>query len=111
MKKLINAPDDVVREALEGIEAAHGDTLKVSYDPFLIVRADAPVQGKVGIISGGGSGPRAAARRVRRRRDARRRLSRRGLHLADARPDARSHQGRRRRRRVLHIVKNYTGDV
>jgi dihydroxyacetone kinase-like protein len=56
MKKLINAPDDVVREALEGIEAAHGDTLRVLYDPYLIVRADAPVQGKVGIISGGGSG-------------------------------------------------------
>jgi dihydroxyacetone kinase-like protein len=56
MKKLINGPDDVVREALEGIEAAHGDRLKVSYDPMMVVRADAPVQGKVGIISGGGSG-------------------------------------------------------
>jgi phosphoenolpyruvate---glycerone phosphotransferase subunit DhaK len=56
MKKLINEPDAVVREALEGIEAAHGDRLKVMYDPFVIVRADAPVQGKVGIISGGGSG-------------------------------------------------------
>jgi dihydroxyacetone kinase-like protein len=56
MKKLINAPDDVVREALEGIEAAHGDRVRVSYDPACIVRADAPVQGKVGIVSGGGSG-------------------------------------------------------
>ena len=56
MKKLINAPDDVVREALEGMEAAHGDRLRVSYDPAMVVRADAPVQGKVGIISGGGSG-------------------------------------------------------
>jgi phosphoenolpyruvate---glycerone phosphotransferase subunit DhaK len=56
MKKLINAPDAVVREALEGMEAAHGDRLRVSYDPALVVRADAPVQGKVGIISGGGSG-------------------------------------------------------
>src|SRR3954454_12407613 len=56
MKKLINAPDDVVREALEGIEAAHADRLRVSYDPYMVVRADAPVQGKVGIISGGGSG-------------------------------------------------------
>ena len=56
MKKLINAPDDVVREALRGMEAAHGDRLRVSYDPTYIVRADAPVQGKVGIISGGGSG-------------------------------------------------------
>jgi dihydroxyacetone kinase-like protein len=56
MKKLINAPDDVVREALEGIEAAHGERVRVSYDPAYIVRADAPVQGKVGIVSGGGSG-------------------------------------------------------
>src|SRR3954462_10841453 len=56
MKKLINAPDAVVREALEGMEAAHGDRLKISYEPAMIVRADAPVQGKVGIISGGGPG-------------------------------------------------------
>ena len=56
MKKLINGPDAVVREALEGIEAAHGDRLRVVYDPYVVVRADAPVQGKVGIVSGGGSG-------------------------------------------------------
>jgi phosphoenolpyruvate---glycerone phosphotransferase subunit DhaK len=56
MKKLINAPDDVVTDALHGIEAAHPDRFKVSYDPALIVRIDAPVQGKVGLISGGGSG-------------------------------------------------------
>ncbi|MET0511965.1 MAG: dihydroxyacetone kinase subunit DhaK [Thermoleophilaceae bacterium] len=56
MKKLINDPEAVVREALEGMEAAHGDRLRVQYDPYVIVRADAPVQGKVGIISGGGSG-------------------------------------------------------
>jgi phosphoenolpyruvate---glycerone phosphotransferase subunit DhaK len=56
MKKLINATDDVVREALEGVEAAHGDRLRVVYDPAYVVRADAPVQGKVGILSGGGSG-------------------------------------------------------
>jgi dihydroxyacetone kinase-like protein len=56
MKKLINATDDVVRESLEGVEAAHGDRLRVVYDPAYVVRADAPVQGKVAIISGGGSG-------------------------------------------------------
>ncbi|HWN09132.1 MAG TPA: dihydroxyacetone kinase subunit DhaK, partial [Pyrinomonadaceae bacterium] len=55
MKKLINKPDDVVREALQGTAAAHPD-LKVFFDPYYIVRADAPVQGKVGIVSGGGSG-------------------------------------------------------
>jgi phosphoenolpyruvate---glycerone phosphotransferase subunit DhaK len=56
MKKLINSPDDVVRDALRGMEAAHGDRLTISYDPYVIVRKDAPVRGKVGIISGGGSG-------------------------------------------------------
>jgi phosphoenolpyruvate---glycerone phosphotransferase subunit DhaK len=55
MKKLINAPDAVLREALEGMEAAHGDRIRVTYDPPYIVRADAPVQGKVAIVSGGGS--------------------------------------------------------
>jgi dihydroxyacetone kinase-like protein len=56
VKKLINSPDAVVREALEGMEAAHADLIRVAYDPYYIVRADAPVKGKVGIISGGGSG-------------------------------------------------------
>jgi phosphoenolpyruvate---glycerone phosphotransferase subunit DhaK len=56
MKKLINSPDDVVRDALRGMEAAHGDRVRISYDPYIVVRKDAPVQGKVGIISGGGSG-------------------------------------------------------
>jgi phosphoenolpyruvate---glycerone phosphotransferase subunit DhaK len=56
MKKLINAPDQVVADALRGIEAAHGDRVRVGYDPYVIVRNDAPTQGKVGLISGGGSG-------------------------------------------------------
>jgi phosphoenolpyruvate---glycerone phosphotransferase subunit DhaK len=56
MKKLINSPDAVVQDALRGMEAAHGDRLRISYDPYVVIRKDAPVQGKVGIISGGGSG-------------------------------------------------------
>jgi dihydroxyacetone kinase-like protein len=56
MKKLINAPDAVLRESLEGVELAYGDRLRVSYDPPFVVRSDAPVDGKVGIVSGGGSG-------------------------------------------------------
>lgn len=56
MKKLINNPDDVVKESLAGVAAAHGDLVKVHYDPNFVVRADAPVEGKVGIVSGGGSG-------------------------------------------------------
>ena len=56
MKKLINDPLDIVRESLEGMAAAHPDLIKVNLDPAFIYRADAPVQGKVAIISGGGSG-------------------------------------------------------
>ncbi|TVR70134.1 MAG: dihydroxyacetone kinase subunit DhaK [Spirochaetaceae bacterium] len=56
MKKLMNDPGDLVVESLRGMEAAHGDILRVSYEPAYIVRADAPVRGKVGVLSGGGSG-------------------------------------------------------
>src|SRR5437763_1521493 len=56
MKKLINNPEDVVTEELQGIAAAHADLVRVQYGPNVIVRADAPVQGKVGLVSGGGSG-------------------------------------------------------
>ena len=56
MKKLINAVEDVVKEQLEGMAVAHPDMLKVHYDPNFVVRADAPVKGKVALVSGGGSG-------------------------------------------------------
>ncbi len=56
MKKLINAIPDVVKEQLEGMAAAHPDVLKVHFEPDFVYRADAPVPGKVAIISGGGSG-------------------------------------------------------
>ena len=55
MKKLINDPADVVAEALAGIEAAHPD-LRVDHANKVIYRGDAPRPGKVGLISGGGSG-------------------------------------------------------
>ena len=55
MKKFINAPDDVVREALAGVAAAHSG-LRVDLENQIVVRADAPRSGKVGLISGGGSG-------------------------------------------------------
>ena len=55
MKKLINDPSDVVVEALLGIEAAHPD-IRVDHANKIIYRGDAPKPGKVGIISGGGSG-------------------------------------------------------
>jgi phosphoenolpyruvate---glycerone phosphotransferase subunit DhaK len=55
VKKLINDPADVVVEALRGIAAAHAD-LRVDLENKIVYRADAPVRGKVGLISGGGSG-------------------------------------------------------
>lgn len=56
MKKLINNPADVVNEELMGVALAHGDQVRVHFDPNYVVRVDAPIQGKVGVISGGGSG-------------------------------------------------------
>lgn len=56
MKKLINQPESVVADALRGFAAAHADLVRVSLEPAYIVRADAPNQGKVAIVSGGGSG-------------------------------------------------------
>jgi len=56
MKKLINKPEDVVRESLLGMAAAHGDLVKVHLEPNFVYRADSPVLGKVALVSGGGSG-------------------------------------------------------
>src|SRR6266487_3296623 len=56
VKKLINRPEDVVKEELAGMAAAHADLISVDVERQVIVRKDAPVLGKVGIISGGGSG-------------------------------------------------------
>jgi dihydroxyacetone kinase-like protein len=55
MKKLINDPANVVSEALLGVEAAHPD-LRVDHEHKIVYRGDAPRSGKVGLISGGGSG-------------------------------------------------------
>ena len=56
MQKIINSPDAFVDEMLEGILAAHPGHLKSARDPKAIVRLDSPIQGKVGIATGGGSG-------------------------------------------------------
>jgi dihydroxyacetone kinase-like protein len=110
MKKLINAPDAVVDEALGGMVAAHGDLLRV-IEPNVVVRADAPRSGKVGVISGGGSGHEPMHGGFV------------GLGMLDAAcpgavftspvPDqmlaaTKAVDGGAG---VLHIVKNYTGDV
>src|SRR4051812_20120059 len=56
MRKLLNEPEAAVRESLAGLAAAHGDLLRYDTDAQILVRTDAPKQGKVGLISGGGSG-------------------------------------------------------
>ncbi|MGW4486504.1 dihydroxyacetone kinase subunit DhaK [Amycolatopsis sp. NPDC004368] len=56
MKKIINDPATVVAESLRGVAVAHADIVRVQDDPAVVVRADAPVAGKVAVISGGGSG-------------------------------------------------------
>ena len=56
MKKLINATDDVVAEALRGMAAAHPDLLDVHLGPDYVVWRGAPHAGRVALVSGGGSG-------------------------------------------------------
>jgi phosphoenolpyruvate---glycerone phosphotransferase subunit DhaK len=111
MKKLINSPESEVRDALAGMALAHADLIAVHYDPDFIVRTGAPRKGKVGIISGGGSGHEPMHGGFV------------GLGMLDAAcpgpvftspvPDqmlaaTRAVDGGAG---VLHIVKNYTGDV
>jgi len=110
MKKLINAPEDVVTDALLGIEAAHPE-LSVAHAPKVSPRAAGPHTGTVGIIAGGGSGHQPLHGRFV------------GLGMLDAAypgeiftspvPDqmlaaTKLVDGGAG---VLHVVKNYTGDV
>ena len=56
MKKIINDPSTVVVDSLRGMAAAHPDLLRITYEPAVVARSNAPVAGKVGVVSGGGSG-------------------------------------------------------
>lgn len=111
MKKLINDPENVLAEALEGIELAHADRVRVSHDPAYIVRADAPRQGKVGVVSGGGSGhePMHGGFVGPGMLDA----ACPGAVFTSPTPDQMqaATQAVDGGAGVLHIVKNYTGDV
>ncbi len=110
MKKLINKPADVVAEALLGMAAAHPD-LRVDHEHRIVFRADAPRPGKVGLISGGGSGHEPMHGGFV------------GLGMLDAAcageiftspvPDqmVAATEGVNGGAGVLHIVKNYTGDI
>ncbi|MBO0784425.1 MAG: dihydroxyacetone kinase subunit DhaK [Ktedonobacteraceae bacterium] len=111
MKKLINKPEDVVKEALSGMLAAHADLVRVDVEQQLVIRKDVPVQGKVGVISGGGSGHEPMHGGFV------------GVGMLDAAcpgavftspvPDQMlaATQTVNGGAGVLHIVKNYTGDV
>jgi dihydroxyacetone kinase-like protein len=111
MKKLINTPDGVVKDSLAGMALAHPDLLNVSYDPDMVVRANAPVAGKVGIVSGGGSGhePMHGGFVGRGMLDA----ACPGAVFTSPVPDQMlaATKAVNGGAGVLHIVKNYTGDV
>lgn len=83
MKKLINRVEDVLNEQLQGLAKAHPQ-LTLHQDPLYVTRTDAPVAGKVALLSGGGSGHETDALRLYRPGHALRRLSGGNLHLADA---------------------------
>src|SRR5205085_9834056 len=95
----------------QGVEAAHGDKVRVIHDPMVVVRADAPVQGKVGIISGGGSGhePMHGGFVGRGMLDG----ACPGEVFTSPTPDQmlEATKAVNGGAGVLHIVKNYTGDV
>jgi phosphoenolpyruvate---glycerone phosphotransferase subunit DhaK len=110
MKKLINDPADVVPEALRGMALAHPE-LRVDFENRIVYRADAPVQGKVGLISGGGSGhePLHGGFVGPGMLDA----ACAGEVFTSPVPDQmlEATRGVNGGAGVLHIVKNYTGDV
>jgi dihydroxyacetone kinase-like protein len=110
MKKLINDPADVVADALRGIALAHPD-LRVDHENRVVFRGDAPVRGKVGLLSGGGSGhePMHAGFVGPGMLDA----ACAGEVFTSPVPDqvVAATRGVDGGAGVLHVVKNYTGDV
>ena len=110
MKKLINAPEDVLVESLKGVAAAHPE-LSVDLDTHVITRAVPKDEGKVAIVSGGGSGhePLHGGFVGHGMLDA----AVAGEVFTSPTPDRvqAATQAVDRGAGVLHIVKNYTGDV
>jgi dihydroxyacetone kinase-like protein len=110
MKKLINEPDRLVDEELAGMALAHADLIRVE-TPNIVVRRDAPRPGKVGVISGGGSGhePMHGGFVGRGMLDA----ACPGAVFTSPVPDQMlaATQAVDGGKGVLHIVKNYTGDI
>lgn len=56
MQRFINNPDEVVEDTVRGFVKAHSDIVRLAENPRVVVATNAPVAGKVGIITGGGSG-------------------------------------------------------
>jgi len=110
VKKLINDPADVVSEALLGMAAAHPE-LRIDHANKIVYRVDAPVQGKVALVSGGGSGhePLHGGFVGPGMLDA----ACAGEVFTSPVPDQvmAATRGVDGGAGVLHIVKNYTGDV
>jgi phosphoenolpyruvate---glycerone phosphotransferase subunit DhaK len=111
VKKLLNGVEDFVRESLDGFQRAHADLVRVNDDPLVVYRADPPQPGKVGLVSGGGSGhePLHGGYVGRGMLDA----ACPGEVFTSPTPDQ-MHWATRKvdaGAGVLHIVKNYSGDV
>src|SRR5438477_2703112 len=111
VKKFINDPETVVPEALAGVAAAHPDLVRVDLANQLVIRRDAPVAGKVGLVSGGGSGhePLHGGFVGPGMLDA----ACAGAVFTSPVPDqmAAATKAVDGGAGVLHVVKNYTGDV
>jgi len=111
MKKLINDPREVVSQSLSGLALAHPDILKVCFEPTYVTRADAPIPGKAGVVSGGGSGhePMHVGFVGKGMLDG----ACPGEVFTSPTPDqiAAATRAVNGGAGVLHIVKNYTGDV
>lgn len=111
MKKLINDPQNVVAESVEGFVLAHADIVTKHDDPLFVSRVGGAVQGKVGLVSGGGSGhePLHAGFIGVGMLDA----AVPGAMFTSPTPDqiAPALQAADGGAGVLAIVKNYTGDV
>src|SRR5437867_2028606 len=110
-KKFINDPADVVKESLTGLGLAHSDLLRVDEENQLVLRKDAPVAGKVALISGGGSGhePLHGGFVGKGMLDA----ACAGAVFTSPVPDQMLAAGQAVSggAGLVHIVKNYTGDV
>ena len=60
MQRILNNPDDIVDEMLKGFVKTHGDIVKTTEHPRVLAAKAAPIAGKVGVVTGGGSGHKPA---------------------------------------------------